>query len=125
MEPFTVIKHLDVIHDIPPDIISCHFPPVGHTLGFQSAEKPLGHGVIQAVSRPGHAAYYAVALQQSSVFVAGILDATIRVVNKPGLRFPSPHSHEKSLYYQLYRNGPGQGPAHHFAGIEVHDHGEV
>jgi hypothetical protein len=50
MQPLAVVKHLDIIHYILPDLIRRQNTPINQTFVLERTEKPFGHRIIQTIT---------------------------------------------------------------------------
>lgn len=88
MKPFAIVNVFDENGQTPNDVIPI---PIIHQvdfLGLEGLEKTLDLGVLVGVALRRHAAPETVGLEKPNVLIAGILHASVRVVNTAPLRSP-------------------------------------
>lgn len=95
MMPDGIIEPFDVFEDVPAGLCAGCILLVMNPLVFESAKKTFHDGVVVAVAFAAHADQDPVGFQNGLDLVAGILAATIRVVEqlRPGLALIESHAH--------------------------------
>ena len=88
-----VVKHLDVVEQIGNRRLARSVPGAMHALVLQTVEEALGRRVIPAIPLAAHRANHVVLRQLVLKPTAGVLAATIRVMDQPGRRSPAEPSH--------------------------------
>jgi len=78
-----IVKYFNAIKDVLSGFIPTLVVCVEHPLGFQTAEKTLGHRIIPAIPLPAHAADHCITSQHGLKVIAAILATTVRVKDQP------------------------------------------
>lgn len=89
---FSVIIHLDVLKDFTLGLVSCFKPVPVNFLNFQRVHKTLSDRVVPTVAFAAHARDDLMPFKQRLIITAGILAASVRVMDKPCRRIPSTQS---------------------------------
>lgn len=79
MATIAVVKHLNVIDDPLPGLVTIPEAGRNDTVIFQSAEEALGNGIGPAISLPAHAASHTMNLQHPLKIGAAILAPLVGV----------------------------------------------
>ena len=80
MTPITIVKNLDVFKNIQAGLISGSVVAVKGQFSFERAEETFHRRVVIAVTLATHATDHLELCQQRLILIAGILAASIRVV---------------------------------------------
>ena len=92
---------------------------------FQAAKESLYRGIVPAITVATHAADYAVLLQPSLIVMAGVLTASVGMMQQTRQRFSQVDRHHQSTQQQRFFQAPVDAPTHHAWGIQVNDHGQI
>src|ERR1700731_3681170 len=82
MSPLAVVEQFDVLEQLAACLSSGTPPALIDQFDFERGEKAFGHRVVPAVAFTAHAALDAVYRQQLLIVAAGVLAATIRVMQQ-------------------------------------------
>ena len=86
MTAFPIIKTLDVIEYIRSSFVAISVANSIHSLSFQHAEEALHDRVVIAIAATTHAALNAVRLKLIPEVIAGVLAATVTMMDEIALR---------------------------------------
>ena len=100
MQTLAIVKHLDIVNHIPPRCFPREIDPMIRSLGFQTAKKSFNHRIIPAITFSAHAANHAMLFQLILVDMAGILAATIRMMEKLFRWLPALDRHGQGVDHQ-------------------------
>ena len=118
----SVIKHFDVVEHIGPGLRPCLIVTPMDPFPFEQGEETFCHGVIVTIPSPTHAARDALIPKQFLEIAAGILTATIGVMNETRYWWALSYGYLEGLQDQVALKPRPQAPPHHFPRIEVeHD----
>ena len=70
-------------------------------LTLQAAEEPLDHRVVPTVTLAAHALDHTMLFQDIPVLMAGILAASIRVMDQPSTWLATPDRHQQGITHQV------------------------
>ena len=101
VKAFAVIEHGNIFQYVLLCLVSCLVVSPLNTFLFQTAEETFNNSIIPAITLATHATQYSNDLEQSPERLAGILAATVRMMNQPGLWFPAPDSNIQCITDQL------------------------
>ncbi len=93
MKSLRVIKHGDVFQYVLLRFIASLVVLPLHLFLFQATEKAFNDRVIPTIALAAHTAFEPVGLEQSPERFAGILRASIRMMDQTGLRAATPAGH--------------------------------
>jgi hypothetical protein len=82
MQPFAVVKHLNVVNDTISGLLPGSAVRAKHSFSFQSSEETFQRRIIPAIAFPAHTANYAVIFKQLLKILTAILTAPVRVKKK-------------------------------------------
>src|SRR5271154_6438243 len=121
----SVIEDFDVFEDLATSLRPRTPLSLVSELALEGGEEALGHRVVPAVSPPTHAALDRVLCEQLPILTAGVLAATIRMMQEsssgPALRKRHVQSVQRELTFQPFVEFPADYPAR----VKVHNHRQV
>ena len=125
VQPFPVVKHLDVFERRRLHVLACSEAPSMHPLVLEAVEPALGRGVVPAVTLAAHRAGHAVFGQLVLKRMAGVLAAPVRVMQHPRAGLASEPRHGQRIGHDVRRHARLERPAHHFAIEQIKDNGQI
>src|SRR6267142_580487 len=84
VQPLPIVEALDVLEDSELRLCVCLEDAAADELGLEGAEEAFRAGVVPAVGPPAHAADKTVLAKQLTVLGAGVLRASVGMVDEPG-----------------------------------------
>jgi len=125
MAPPPVVKNLDVFEERGARFLAgSEAGPMNH-LGLQRSEEAFHRSVVQAIAPPAHRRCDAAQIEQLLVLPAGILDASITVMEQPFWRAPISDSHFQRVFAQGAFEALRHRPSHDLHRPQVLDRGQV
>ena len=91
-EPRGRVRFL-VIHSVIPRFLPRRILTMHGPFPLETAKKPFGHRIIEAVTLPTHTTAYARVCEEPLIRLPGILTSPIRVVQQPAARLPPSQRH--------------------------------
>ncbi len=125
MSALPIIEHLDVFEDVLSRLVPCAVLTRVDEFTLERPEEALHAGIVPTVPPSRHAAGHPVCREQLLVGRGGILAASIRVVQQPGVGGATADRHRQRLLRELTGEPSLQRLADHGARVEVEHHGEV
>jgi hypothetical protein len=92
---------------------------------FQATEKPLGWGIIPAVTFSTHAGDYFKLFQLPLVSITSVLDTPVGVMDEPWCGPTAPVGHHQSIQNQLDLHMLVHGPTDNLTRKQIQDHGQI
>src|SRR5215510_8757065 len=121
MAPAAVVESFDVLEHRATGL-DPGLPPAGvNQFDFERSEETLRHRVVPAVAAAAHAAPDPVQRQQLLVVVAGVLAATIRMMQQPWCRLALSERGPQCLQREAALEPLAQRPADHPAREQIQD----
>src|SRR5512134_946262 len=94
-------------------------------LAFEGAKETLHRSIVIAVASAAHADLDLLVDEKLLVRIAGILAATIRMMQQPKESWSAVSGHAKGLLHQGTLQGCRKGPADNFAREEIQHHSQI
>jgi hypothetical protein len=91
--PSRVVEHLDRLDDVVPCLLTRFVVAMRRPLAFETAEKSLGHGIVETLACTTHTAHHSMIFQQTLIGVTGLLTAPIRMMHEAGRGTATPQRH--------------------------------
>jgi hypothetical protein len=88
-------------------------------LAFETAEKSLGHGIVETLACTTHTAHHSMIFQQTLIGVTGLLTAPIRMMHEAGRGTATLQRHLPRILGQRGIDPTAHGPTHGLTGIQV------
>lgn len=93
MESPAVVEHFDIIDHVLFGFLPCGITTMLGLIALEASKEALGDGIVPAVAFAAHAADHAVFRQQCLIVLAGILTASIRMVDQSSVRLSDQEGH--------------------------------
>jgi len=121
MSSMPIVETLNVSEDVTFGLVRRIVFATMNQLGLNGTEETFHGGVIVGISLATHTRLDAMVGQQRLVFIAGILAATVRMMQQPGTRRRSAglERHLERRSYQVSGRGRIHRPAHNSAREQV------
>src|SRR5712692_1037790 len=120
-----IVEHFDVLEDFLPRFFTREVTPMMDQFLLECAEEALHASVVPTIALATHRTFDAMVTHDLLVARGGVLDATIRVMQKPRLGCAPPQRHGKRLDGEIGREARSHAKADHGTREEVEDDGEI
>ena len=115
-----IVPNLDVLEYLLTCLLARGESAAMNQLALQGSEETFHHGVVPAVTTMAHAAHYPVCGQQVLVIYAGVLTASITMMEQVGCWFSAQERHPKSVQHERPFQCRLHIPAHNSAAEQIH-----
>jgi hypothetical protein len=119
-----IIESFDVIEDEEPRLVPGPKAVVVEPLGLERVEETFGYRIVEAVTRPAHAANDSVAIEEILVVGAEVRSSAIGVKNEARLGPPSLKGILQSFDCELLALLSRGSPTDDAARVEIEDYGQ-
>jgi hypothetical protein len=119
--PLGIVEALDIVEHVGPGIVPRPIRLARCALGLQRGEEALHRRIVPAIARAAHRAGDAMIGHQPLELLAGVLAATIRVVQQRAGFSTAPDRHHQGVGDELSCHGRAHRPADHAPGEQIDD----
>ena len=121
MKALAIVEALDIREQVAFGLVVGGVGPVMHQLGLQRVKEALHRRVVQRIGPPAHGRRDACCFQGCLVVAAGLLDATVGMLDQARARPLTLDGHHERRCRQLGVEMITQAPADDLAGVQVQD----